>query len=301
MKNNEDIQLNNSIPMRFMPIPFMDGIEEICRDLKTRTEKGSITYGVEILDECCEYIRPGTVTLIMATPNTGKSLIAQQIAVNIAKQGQNVIFSSCEMSAGLLMERELKKIAGVTTYQLVEGYKKSPDGINKMLNSFMQDKNYDYIQRIQVQDIGGIHIDDLLKIYDMNPDCKYFIVDYIQRVKGDGNTEYEQLKDVSYKLQIYAMENKKSIMVCAQIPKTNENECRSAKDSSVNFQMLKAKGAGNMEEDAHIGIKMAEQLEGNQRYVLINLSKNKYGSKKFVTYKYQITPRLEFKLIAREV
>ena len=296
-KEQQEVKINE----RYIPIPFTNGLEEIVRDLKIRNEKGSVTYGIEILDECCEYIRPGTVTLIMATPNTGKSLVAQGIATNIAKQGKDVIFSSCEMSAGLLMERELKKIAGITTYQLSEIYKKDSKTAINMLYGVGNNKDFDYIQRIQVQDIGGIHIDELLRIYDEQPDVKYIIVDYIQRIKGDGNTEYEQLKDVSYKLQIYAMEKRKSIIVCSQIPKTNENESRNSKDSSVNFMQLKAKGAGNMEEDAHIAIKMAETYEHGERFVLINLSKNKYGSKKFITYKYQITPRLEFELKAREV
>lgn len=237
----------------------------------------------------------------VVTSNTGKSLVAQGIATHIARQGKDVIFSSCEMSAGLLMERELKKIAGITSYQLSEIYKKDSKAVINMLTGVVDNKDFDYLKRIQVMDIGGIHIDELLKIYDQYPDVKYIIVDYIQRIKGDGNTEYEQLKDVSYKLQIYAMEKRKSIIVCSQIPKTNENESRNSKDSSVNFMQLKAKGAGNMEEDAHIAIKMAETYEHGERFVLINLSKNKYGSKKFITYKYQITPRLEFELKAREV
>lgn len=287
------------IPERFMPVPFFDGLEEIRNDLKIRTATGSKTYGIEILDDGCEFIRPGTVTLIMACPNVGKSLLAQNIATHLAKQGEKVLFSSCEMSPGLLMERELKKTIGVSAKQLLDGYKQSPTAVNSTLDSIPENPDFDYINNILIQDIGGIDVDTLIETYNQNPEYKYIIVDYIQRIKGNGSSEYEQLKDVSYKLQIYAMETRRVIIECSQIPKSNENDSRSMRDNMVNFTTLKAKGAGNMEEDAHVAIKMAEFRDDTGRYVLINLSKNKYGTLKDVTYKYLITPRLEFKLISK--
>lgn len=302
MKNNESEQFNNKeefIPSS-LPIPLTDGIEEIKQSLKFRSEKGDVTYGIEILDDACGFIPPGTVTLIMACPNVGKSLCAQQIANNIAKQGHKVLICSCEMSAGQLMLRELKRTMGVSNKQLLEGYKKNPSSIINILDKYIDDDQFKYLENIQVLDIGDMYIDELIKILNMDDYKKYryIIVDYVQRLKGVGDTEYNQFKDISQKLHTFAMRTRRCIIECSQIPKTNENDSRTQKNG-INFQTLRAKGAGNFEEDADIAIKMAEELEGNELYVLINLSKNRCDGLKCVTYKYQKTPRLEFKLISK--
>lgn len=283
----------------YKPVPFLNGLDEIKQDLIMRNKSGDTTYGVEILDDCVQYIRPSTITLIMAVPNCGKSLLAQNIACHIAKQDKKVIFCSCEMTVGLLMERELKKTLAIDSKQLLEIYEKSPSLVDTMVKPMLNDKSYDYLKNISVLDIGGISITELLEVLDEYPDYEYVIVDYIQRVKGRGESEYEQLKDVSYTLQIYAMNSGKSIIECSQVPKTVESDSRSVKNG-VDFTKLRAKGAGNPEEDAHVAIKMAEDfLPDGKRCVLINLSKNKYGDLKNITYKYMIDPRLNFKLLEK--
>ena len=153
---------------------------------------GDTTYGVEILDDAVGFIRPCTVTLIMATPNTGKSLLAQNIACSIAKQGKKVLFCSCEMTSGLLMERQLKNIMGITSKQLIEAYKKSPSSIDKIFDSIIKGEDFKYLKNISVLDIGGIHIDELLKVFDEYEEYKFIIVDYIQRIRGEGDSEYKQ-------------------------------------------------------------------------------------------------------------
>lgn len=290
----------NEIPKKiYKPTSFLSGLDEIKQDLMIRTKAGDITYGVEILDDCVEFIRQCTVTLIMAVPNVGKSLLAQNIACHIAKQGKKVLFCSCEMTSGLLMERELKKVMGVTSRQLIEGYKEHPSSIDKIFDIIMNGEEFKYLKNISILDIGGITINELIDVFNNNKEYNYIIVDYIQRIKGNGSTEYEQLKDVSYSLQIYAMEKGKAIIECSQIPKIVDTDSRTVK-AGVDFTKLRAKGGGNPEEDAHVAIKMAEDfLPDGKRCVLINLSKNKYGDLKNITYKYMIDPRLNFKLLEK--
>ena len=57
----------------YRPVPLLDGIEEIKQDFEERIAQGDTTYGIEILDDCVETIRKGSVTFIIAAPNTGKS------------------------------------------------------------------------------------------------------------------------------------------------------------------------------------------------------------------------------------
>ena len=198
------------------------------------------------------------------------------------------------------MERELKKVMGITSTQLLEGYKKHPSFVNQIFDTIEKDKTYDYLKNIIVLDIGGISINELISVFDSNKEYEYIFVDYIQRVKGRGDNEYEQLKDVSYTLQMYAMKRGKAIIECSQIPKIVESDSKTTK--GINFDKLRAKGGGNPEEDAHIGIKMVEDfLPTGKRCVLVHLSKNRYNNKKGITYQYIIDERLNFKLIKKDI
>jgi len=296
--NINDIEQQEDKATLLTPVPILDGLEEIEHNLKYLTQTGEIKFSLEILDDATGFIFPGSITLILACPNVGKSLIAQSEACSIAKQGEKVLFCSCEMSPGQLMLRELKKCMGVSNKQLLDGYKKNSNNVSKALNRFKEDEQFNYLNNILILDICDQHIDNLIKTFDNYKDYKYIIVDYVQSLKGTGDDERTQFKDISRKLKTYALRNNVSIIACGQIPKSNENENRTSREG-VNFQKLKALGAGNWEQDADLAIKMVEELEGNQTYVLINLSKNRLGELKNVTYKYQKTPQLEFKLISK--
>ena len=72
MTNNNNN--NEQFKRVYKPVPLLEGIEEIRQDFEERIAQGDVTYGIEILDDCVETIRKGSVTFIIARPNTGKSL-----------------------------------------------------------------------------------------------------------------------------------------------------------------------------------------------------------------------------------
>ena len=87
--NQNDKHRNTRRPLK--PVPLLSGIEEIRQDLEERIAQGDTVYGIEILDEAVETIRKGSITFVVAEQNTGKSLIGQIIACNLAKQGKKVM------------------------------------------------------------------------------------------------------------------------------------------------------------------------------------------------------------------
>ena len=113
---------NNKYKKIYKPVPLLSGIEEIRQDFEERMTQGDVKYGFEILDDAVQTVRKGSMTFIIARPNTGKSLLALRIGVNFAKQNKRVLLCSCEMGAGLLMEREIKRLAGISMYNLKELY-----------------------------------------------------------------------------------------------------------------------------------------------------------------------------------
>lgn len=56
---------------------MLSGISELEQEFQQEAETGKVKYGVEILDDYVGSIRKGSITFIVARPNTGKSLLSQ--------------------------------------------------------------------------------------------------------------------------------------------------------------------------------------------------------------------------------
>ena len=262
------------------PIPLLEGIEEIRNDFEERLEQGDTVYGIEILDDYVETIRKGSITYIIAQANTGNSLWSQQIACNLAKQGKK--------GAGLLMERQIKILAGVGTMQLKNMYASQRDTANYILDSMIEDEKYTFLRNIDVCETGGATIDDIMEMLDCFPEYEYIIVDYIQRIRGSGS-EYENITRCSMELQAYARRTGKRLIVCSQASRNSQDNARGAKENSG--MLIRGKGSGSIEEDGDVGLSLQELYENGKKYILATLFKNRYGDKN-ISYKYILDNRL---------
>lgn len=290
MKNNEYI--NKRL---YKPVPILDGIQEIKDDFEERIAQGDTTYGIEILDDCVETIRNGSVTFIIAAPNVGKSLWGLTIATNLAKQDKKVLICSCEMGAGLLMERQLKTLTGIGMKQLREMYSSRRDEANYIMDSIIEDGQFDYLKNIDICETGGATVEDMIKMFDCFPEFEYIVVDYIQRVRGIG-TEYEVITNAAREIQTYARRSGRKFIICSQATRTTDQNstASNAGNSRRPFdgRSIRGKGSGSIEEDADVGLTLAELYENGDKKILATLFKNRYGDKKNITYKYRLDNRL---------
>ena len=282
--NNNDEQFKRV----YKPVPLLEGIEEIRQDFEERIAQGDVVYGIEILDDCVETIRKGSITFLIARANVGKSNVAQIIALTLAKQGKKVLICSCEMGAGLLMERQLKRMTGIGTKQLRELYEKSRDKANYVLDSVF-DSRFDYLHNVDICETGGATVDDIISMLDCFPEYHYIIIDYIQRVRGQGK-EYEVITNAARELQTYARQTGKAMIICSQANRASEGDAK--KDTMA----IRGKGSGSIEEDADVGLSLMEEYEGDRKYILATLFKNRYGALKNITYKYSYDDRLNLVL-----
>lgn len=298
---NEEIKKKLHLK-KLKPVPLLDGIEELRQEFEERIEKGDTTYGIEILDECVETIRKGSVTCIMAAPNSGKSLCAQTIAIHLAKQGKKVIICSCEMGAGLLMERQFKQLLGTTSKQLREGYQYNRDSTNTLMDMLIEDKEYSYLKNVDVVETGGATVYDILEMLELFPEYEYIIIDYIQRVRGQG-TDYEIVTDAFREFQNYARQTGKKLIICSQTSRGTTSDALGSqgKNRIIDPMKLKGKGSGSIEEDSDVGISLLEDYQGGDKLIYITLFKNRYGSKKNITYTYKLDDRLQFKIVRRSM
>lgn len=299
---NEEIKKKLHLK-KLKPVPLLDGIEELKQEFEERIEQGDTTYGLEILDECVETIRKGSITCIMAAPNSGKSMAAQCIAVNLAKQNKDVIICSCEMGAGLLMERQFKQLLGTTSKQLRENYEYDRDTANKLMDMLIEDDTYSYLQRISIVETAGASVYDILDMLEIYNNNDYIIIDYIQRIRGEGK-DYDTITEAFREFQNYARTTGKRMIICSQTSRaTNSEATGSAQSKSkiIDPMKLKGKGSGSIEEDSDVGLSLLENYEGDQKYIYMTLFKNRYGSKKNITYTYKLDDRLQFRLIRRSM
>lgn len=288
--NNDETYINKR---EYKPVPLLDGIEEIRNDFEERIAQGDTTYGIEILDDCVETIRKGSVTFIIAAPNTGKSLWSQQIAANLAKQDKLVLICSCEMGAGLLMERQIRMLLGISTYQLRKMYSDRRDTANYMMDSLIEDEAYRYLQNVSICETGGATVEDLIKMFDCYPEFEYIIVDYIQRIRGQGK-EYEVITNAARELQTYARRTGKKFIICSQASRASNDESKYG--GSPDGNRIRGKGSGSIEEDADVGITLLELPEQGERKILATLFKNRYGNLKNISYKYAMDSRMCLRL-----
>lgn len=290
MKDNEYNKVNSK-RKKYRPVPLLSGVEEMRQDFEERIEQGDVKYGVEILDDAVETIRKGSLTIIQARPNTGKSLLGQIIAKNLAKQGKKVLICSCEMGAALLMEREFKNLCGITPKQLRDLYEYQRDKANYILDTVF-DSQYDFLKNIDICETGGATVEDLIEMFNICNEYDYIVVDYIQRIRGEGK-EYEVITNAARELQTYARQTKKALIICSQAKRANGKE-----DVTQNAG-AQGKGSGSIEEDGDIGILLSELLVGDEKTILMTLFKNKYGSLKNITYKYRLDDRLNLILAGK--
>ena len=291
--NNHNKNNNKSRKRKLRPIPLLDGIQEIKNDFECRIKQGTIKYGIEILDDAVGTIRDGSMTFIIAAPNTGKSLFGLIIATNLARQGKKVLICSCEMGAGLIMERQLRTLTGNSTDLLYDLYQNDRNTANKLLDSVIEGEQYKYLNNISITETGGATIYDILDMLDCFPEYDFIVIDYIQRIRGEG-TDYEVISNAAAEIQAYARDTGKKFIVCSQASRQSNDDAKYSKVKDGG--RIKGKGSGSIEEDADVGITLMELVEGMKKNILVTLFKNRYGDKKNITYKYSITPRLTLKL-----
>lgn len=262
------------------------GFEEIEESFSSYQNNINIKYDFPLLDLCCGGIRHGSLTCITARPNTGKTVLSFQLAENIAKQNQKVLFCSCEMGADMMAERYLVKAAGINRYMFFDLYCNRKDQFYHIIEDLELKEKYQYLDNIDIVETTGATIEDILELIEKSKIYKFIVIDYIQRIRGVGS-EYEVITNACSKIQTYARQNKCTFIVCSQAKRTQ--------DKQVDIASL-SKGSGSIEEDSDISIVLTELQpdDPDNRDVLMTITKNRFGRIKNISKKYRLTPRLNF-------
>jgi replicative DNA helicase len=206
-----------------------------------------VPTGFDKLDELLLGLQPGALHVIGARPGMGKSALALNIAVNVARSTMRpVIFFSLEMSAYELSQRVLASEASVPS-EVLRG-------------AAPNERQWTEIGRAVGRLDIPLVIDDspMTSVGSMRArarrtrlaegDLALIVVDYLQLMGGDVKVENRQLEvsDISRNLKLMAREFNVPIIALSQLSRNLENRS----DKKPNLSDLRESGA--IEQDADV-------------------------------------------------
>ena len=239
-------------------VPISTVVQTVYSNLSEAASSGQkipgLSTGLNDLDRYILGLNKGELILIAARPGMGKTSIALNIAMNVAKKsGKTVAVFSLEMSREQLVSRLL---AG-------EGLVPSQNLLTGQLNS---DEWKRIAAAAQVLSATDMRIDDnpMLSVSDMNAQCRRIsnlglvVVDYLQLMQsagGDsrkyaGENRQQVVSDISRMLKIMAKELNVPVICLSQLSRASEGR----PNKRPMLSDLRESGAIEQDADVVIGL-----------------------------------------------
>lgn len=239
-------------------VPISTVVQEVYSNLSEAASSGKkipgLSTGLNDLDRYILGLNKGELILIAARPGMGKTSIALNIAMNVAKKsGKTVAVFSLEMSREQLVSRLL---AG-------EGLVPSQNLLTGQLNS---DEWKRIAAAAQVLSATDMRIDDnpMLSVSDMNAQCRRIsnlglvVIDYLQLMQsagGDsrkyaGENRQQVVSDISRMLKIMAKELNVPVICLSQLSRASEGR----PNKRPMLSDLRESGAIEQDADVVIGL-----------------------------------------------
>ena len=191
---------------------------------KDKDDRGYYT-GLDKLDEYLVGLHREELTTIGARPGVGKTILGMQIALNIAKNGKKVMFTSLEMSTTQICERVISANTYINGNNLRTGDIKKDEweqvkNVSEKfsLDNFLLDKTSRNIQHIRT------------KLRKYKPDL--LIIDYLQLLQG-ATKEFSREREVATitrDLKLMTLEFKIPIVILSQLNRNAEGKRPSMAD-----------------------------------------------------------------------
>jgi replicative DNA helicase len=232
------------VPLRQVLPDVLDRLSEMSEH---EDHLPGLSTGLSAIDQKITGLNKSDLILLAARPGMGKTSLALNVALNVAKGGGTVAVFSLEMSREQLATRLLSSEA------LVEN--------NRLRTGILRETDWEKIAgAATVLNRLDVRIDDnpLLSVADMNAKCRRLeslslvVVDYLQLMtsaggNGRGGENRQQVvSDMSRMLKIMAKELNVPVICLSQLSRANEKR----DDKRPMLSDLRESGA--IEQDADI-------------------------------------------------
>lgn len=192
---------------------------QVVKDVLRPKARLYIPTGFKAFDNLNLGIFRGSAWLISGTTGGGKSTIANQIRINMARSGAKVGFVPLEMNMREMMQRRLANIGNFPMQQILDAENMPENDVAHLVKAF---KKY----RARIERVGGadedfvpeedMTIEDVL--YALRPyGYDIIVIDYVGLLKGmSGDRQWERLAEGLRFAKRFATINNAIVCVCAQ-------------------------------------------------------------------------------------
>lgn len=237
--------------------------EQVIDNIGKRNGKPEFETGLEVIDVGLNGLHRTQLTILGARPGVGKTALAGQIAIHLAKQGIRVAFISLEMTKQTVLERIFCNEFKINSYDLNQ----------ESLPKYITDKFIPFIELmsklpLQIIDDYAFTVDELYTLIEhLNFKFDVLILDHLQHIssqKGVGRwdtlTEYlRYVKEISLRFNFASL-------ILSQINR----------DGTDRPTMANLKGTGAIEEMAD-HILLMHPIEHESHNLEIGIAKNRFG------------------------
>lgn len=232
-------------------------IDKILKEVQDKIEKqknrGDITglrTGFSNIDQITSGLQPEELIILAARPSMGKSALALNLALNIAKKNKankaGVAVFSLEMSNDQLVSRIVSLEGDIDGNKLRRGSLDSKDWANfHAANESLKSLN------IMFDDSAAVSVSDIrAKCRKLSQEKKldFVVIDYLQLIKGDsksGNRQ-EEVARISRSLKQMARELKVPVLALSQLSRAVETR------DDKRPVLADLRESGSIEQDADI-------------------------------------------------
>lgn len=218
-------------------------IEEIDKKFRGDSKQG-LSIGLKPLDVRFGGVEQDDLWVLAARPSMGKTTLAMGFALEVAKQGKDVLIFSLEMGKEQITKKLLSAAASLQYAKLRSGelleedWPKLSSGVQKL-----KDK------KIHIVDIAALDVNRALAIarkYARRGNLGMIVVDYLQLMTCKSERRFDEVSEVSRKLKAMAKMCKAPVLALSQLSR----EVEKRKPPIPNNSDLRE--SGQIEQDADI-------------------------------------------------
>lgn len=174
-----------------------------------------------------------TIVLLGAAPGAGKTIFAQQVCENIAKEGKaNVVYYNLEMSAEQLIARSLSRDTEYSALQILQGYKWTPQQAPVIMEAAERYKKT-IAPKIKYNPCASADYEDIYNSMEREAAALeesgdtlplVVVVDYLQLIQGENKDAVETIKAAVMAFKDFAIKHNAVVfLIMAHSRATNES------------------------------------------------------------------------------
>lgn len=243
---------------------------------------GALPTGIADLDDLLHGLRPGEMVILAARPGCGKTALALQVALNVARAGRTALFLSLEMSRVDLGQRILANLGGVHHERIRSGCLR-PDE-RRALEEARTLAGGLRLGLVEDSATPCSRLRALARRRSSKAGLDLLVVDYLQLMSHPGSPDrFQEVGAISRGLKALARELSVPVMAVSQLS-------RAAAEGRPRLSHLRESGA--LEQDADVVVLLWTEAERGPLHCAVE--KNRHGR----TGKTCLAFRREFQQIA---